>query len=410
MLKYAFISIFILLLTCGCGSNQSSAEKERRAITQKIQLVEATGGYVMMVGGQTLTSEEVIESPVELGGAPIEYFRPIAQAGDLEQFKEQARDQLRNIIISKIANMLLYQEVKREVGENLEAALEKQVEKVVREFVMKHGGDQIKADEELKAKGMDWKSFEERQKKGMLIQYYVSKKAPNNRPIAHRELMECYNEIKDEEFSIPAIIKFRLIDIRPDRLKLWKISKRNELAKLLADRLLTRIKSGEDFGELARQYSHGSFRDFGGLWKEVKPDSLAAPYDLLAAEAENMEPGQISDLIVTEEHIFIMKLEEKQLAGYVPFEKVQEQVRNKILLDRQNEVIDEVNAEFVKQAELGNTDEFVDFCLEKIYQMRDQPLTVKRSIYKGIQTEERRDTSSSVPGPGMGMPGSIRRR
>ena len=106
----------------------------------------------------------------------------------------------------------------------------------------------------------------------------------------------------------------------------------------------------------------------------------------------------------------VMKLEEKQLGGYEPFDEVQEQVRNKILIERQNEVIDKVNAEFLQQAELSNTDEFVDFCLDKIYQMRDQPVTVKRNIYKGIQTQERKDTSTSVPGPGMGMPAGIRRR
>ncbi len=415
MLKFAYISMFMLMLTGGCGSgnNPSSAELERRTITHKIRLVEATGGFVLMVGGETLTSDEVIESPAELGGTyllPIESFKPIAQASELEQFKERVRDPLKNILMSKISNMLLYQEIKREVGENVEVALEKQVEKAMREFVMAHGGDQIKADEALKASGMDWKSFGEQQKKSMLIQWYVSKKMPNNRPIAHSELMECYNEMKDEFFAVPAIIQFRLIDIQPGLLKLWEISERHKLARLLADRLLTRIQSGEDFGELAMQYSHGPMREFGGLWKRVRPDSLAAPYDLLAAEAEKTEPGRIAGLVVTEEHVFIMKLEKKQSADYEDFENVQEQVRSKIFIDRQNEVIDKVNAEFLQQAQLSKTDEFVDFCLDKIYQMRDQPITVKRNIYKGTQTQKRKDTSTPLPGAGMGMPGNIRRR
>lgn len=415
MVKIAFISTFVLLLIVGCGSgnNPSSAELERRTITQKIRLVEATGGFVLMVGGETLTSDEVIESPAELGGTyvpPIEYFTPIARASEFEQFKERVREPLKNILMSKISNMLLYQEIKREIGENVDVALEKQAEKAVREFILSHGGDQIKADEALKARGMDWKSFEQQQKKLMLIQWYVTKKMPNNRPIAHSELMECYNRMKDEFFAIPAIIQFRLIDIQPGRLKLWEIGERHKLAKLLADRLLTRIQSGEDFGELAMQYSHGPMRELGGLWKPMRPDSLAAPYDLLAAEAEKTEPGRIADLIVTDEHVFIMKLEEKQSAGYERFENVQEQVRNKILIDRQNEVIDKVNAEFLQQAELSKTGEFVDFCLDKIYQMRDQPVTVKRNIYKGTQTQPRKDIGTSFPGAGMGMPESIRRR
>lgn len=414
MIKFAFISMFMLLLTGGCGGNNpSSAELERRTITRKIRLVEASGGLVLMVGGETLTSDEIIESPVESGGAyilPIEYFKPIAQASELEQFKERVREHLTGILMAKISNMLLYQEAKREVGENIEVALEKQAEKAMREFVMAYGGDQIRADEALQEQGMDWKSFKERQKKSMLIQWYVSKKLPNNRPVTHRELMECYSEMKDKYFAIPAIIQFRLIDIQPGRLKLWEISERHKLAMLLADRLLARIRSGEDFGELARQYSHGPMRELGGLWKPVRPGSLAEPYDMLATEADNTEPSQIAGLIETVEHVFIMKLEAKQSADYKPFEDVQEKVREKIVFDRQNEVINQVNAELLQQAELSKTDKFVDFCLDKIYQMRDQSVTVKRNIYKGTQTQKRKDSNTSLPGAGMGMPRNIMRR
>ena len=415
MLKFTYISILVLLLAGGCNSGDklSSAEKERRSITQKIQLVEATGGYVLMVGGETLTSDEVIQTPAELGGtyvSPIEHFQPIAQASELEMFKLRARSQLKNILMSKISSMLLYQEAKREVGDNLDAALEKQVQKSMREFVMAYGGDQIKADEALEANGMDWKSFKERQKKTMLIQWYISKKKPNNRPIAYGELIDCYNQMKDEYFAIPSIIQFRLIDIQPNALKLWKMEERSKLAELLASRLLERLKSGEDFGKLAMQYSHGPMREFGGLWKPMQPDSLAAPYDLIAAEAQKLEPNQISDLIVTEEHVFIMKLEEKQLGGYEPFERVQEQVRRKIEIDHQNEIFEKVNAELLQQAELSNTDEFVDFCLDKIYQMRDQTVTVKRNIYQSPGSQKSQGSGSSLPGAGMGMPGIIRRR
>jgi len=414
MLKFAFMSIFMLLLIGGCGGNNpSGAELDRRIITRKIRLVEASGGLVLMVGGETLTSDEVIESPAELGGTyvpPIEYFKPMAQASELEQFKERVGEHLTGILMGKISNMLLYQEIKREVGDNVEAALDKQVEKATREFVMDYGGDQIRADEALQEKGMDWKSFGEQQKKSMLIQWYVSKKMPNNRPVTHSELMECYNQMKDEYFAIPAAIKFRLIEIQPGRLRKWEISKRPELAKLLANRLLKLIQSGEDFGELAMQYSHGPFRGSGGLWNPVRPDSLAAPYDTLAVEAEKIEPGQITGLIETEEHIFIMKLEAKQSAAYVPFEDVQERVRDKIVFDRQSEVLNQVNAELLQQAELSKTDEFVDFCLDKIYQMRDQSVTVKRNIYKGTETQKRKDTGSSLPGAGMGMPSHLRRR
>jgi hypothetical protein len=99
----------------------------------------------------------------------------------------------------------------------------------------------------------------------------------------------------------------------------------------------------------------------------VQPSSLAEPYNVLAAEAEKIEPGEVVGPIVTRQHIFIMKLQEKQIAGYEPFVNVQELVEQKILLDRRDEVFDKLNAEIRWQAKLSNTDKFVDFCLEKIY-------------------------------------------
>ena len=106
--------------------------------------------------------------------------------------------------------------------------------------------------------------------------------------------------------------------------------------------------------------------------------------------------------------LILTKLEEKKLAGYEPFEKVQEQVRDKIVFDRWNEAVNRVNATLLQQAELSRTDEFIDFCLEKIYQMRNEPVTLKRDIYRRTETQRPRDTRPSMYNDMM--PGGIRRR
>ncbi len=62
----------------------------------------------------------------------------------------------------------------------------------------------------------------------------------------------------------------------------------------------------------------------------------------------------------------------KQLEGYEPFEKVQRNVEEKIMFDRRSKVINGLRAKLMQQAEFGKTGEFVDFCLEKIYQMSKQ--------------------------------------
>jgi len=46
---------------------------------------------------------------------------------------------------------------------------------------------------------------------------------------------------------------------------------------------------------------------------------------------------------------------------------VQTQIEDRILKEHRNEVIDKLNDRLLEQTELGKTDEFVDFCMEKIY-------------------------------------------
>lgn len=379
MYRRICLSVLILPFISGCDGGKSKltdTELARVALTQKIELVEAGGGLVLMVGGETLSSDEIIASPVWLNGVlvtPTEHFRAVAQNTDLEQFRKQARAPFEDILIDKISNMLLYQFARKQAGDNVDETLQKAADNEYRKFTLDFAGDQDKADQALKQKGMDRKSFMERQKRDILIQWYVTSKLSDNRPITHDELMDCYNRMKDEFFAKVARITFRLIDIQPARLNVTDPNEdRRRLAKKLADGLFARIQSGEDFAGLAKQYSHDEWREFGGLWRPVTPASLAAPYDILADEAGKMEAGQVSRPIEAPGHVFIMKLEEKQSGDYEPFEQVQGRVEEQVIFERRNEMFDRLKARILSQAQLGRTDKFIDFCLEKIHRISNQ--------------------------------------
>lgn len=380
MRECIFLMILMPLLVCGCSSNRKALtdmELERIALAHKIELTEAAGGLVLVVGGESITSHEFIERPADLNIkriSPMELFGQIAQSGSLEQFKERAHDQLKEILMGEISNILLYQYAKRQAGKNVEETLDKAADGELRKFMLDYGGDQVKADEALEQMGMDRNIFKERQKRAILIQWYVKSKLPENQPVTYRELLDRYEEMKDSFFARPAMIHFRLIDIQPIKLTVTDPNKDvQQLAIEQANMLLTRIDAGEDFGELAKQYSHGDWKTFGGLWRPVRPSSLRAPYNVLAEEAQKIEPNEVAGPVVTRGHVFIMKLEDKQLVGYEPFEMVQDKVQESILLDRQNEVVNRINDKLVEQAELGDTDEFIDFCLEEIYKISRNP-------------------------------------
>jgi len=371
MCKCAFLTVLAFLLIAGCGGGSKPKFTEEKLalipLAQREGLPEASGGFVLVVGSETITSDEIITEPL------LEYFRPIAQKSSFEQFKEQARPELEQIIATRVSNILLYQEAKRDTGVDIEDALEKAAEVEVRRFVARFEGNYAKAEQALKNMGMDWRSFREYQKKMILSQDYIRRQLPEYRPITYSELVNCYNELREEFFAIPAMITFRLIDVQIPKLKVTDPNDSQvEQARELANELVRRLQEGEDFGELAKQYSHGHRASLGGLWKAVQPESLAKPYDILAAEADRMKPAQIAGPIEAGEHIFIMKLEEKRPKSFEPLANVQKEVEAKIIFDRRKKAVDEFSAKLVQQAALNERDKFIDFCLEKICRLSKQ--------------------------------------
>lgn len=376
MRRFVFLSVLMFAFVVGCEGKKSGptdAELDRIALTQKIELVEAAGGLALVVGGETVTSDEIIGSRADVNGrvvVPMEYFGPLARTNDLEKFKAQVRPHLEEIVMDKISNVLLVQHAKRQAGGNIDEALEKAAENELRKYVLGFGGNEARADEELRKLGMDRESFKESQKKSLLVNWYLGSQLVDDRPVTHREMVDCYNRMKDEYFARAAKITFRLIDIQPARLETPDpMQTRVQLAEELAGKLLARIESGEDFAELAKQYSHGHRKEFGGLWPSVQPESLAAPYNVLAAEAQRIAPGEVAGPITVEGHVFVIKLQDKQEAGYEPFDKVevQELVERKVLLDRRSTAQERLKTKLREEARLGRTDEFVDFCVEEIY-------------------------------------------
>ena len=366
MRKCAFLLVSALLIVGGCGVKDkprfTEEELARIPPPQRNGLPECSGGFVLAVGDETITADEIV-LPL------MEDLRPIAQGSTFEQFKGRAGPEIEQIITTRILNILLYRQARKQSGEDIDEALEKLAEAELRKFVDRFEGDEAKADEALKRLGMNRQSFKEYQKRMILNQSYVASKMPDSVPITYSELLACYDEMKGEFFAAPATIKFRLIDIKVAELEVANPNQeRRQQAQKLASEWMGRIQEGEDFSELAEQYFGVSFV---GCSEPVRPESLVEPYDICAVEAEKMEPGRIR-LLEAEGHIIIMKLEGKWPKGFKPLEEVQGEVEEKIVSDRRRKAVDGLESELLQQAELGEKDAFVDFCLKKIYRMSNQ--------------------------------------
>ena len=357
----------------GCGDSVEKRSDEEQLIHSTV-VRQAGRSDILVVGGETITYRDIVDSPIEQDGALVslgESLKDGARANTLDAFKAQVRPIIEQRVASEMSSILLYQEARRQIKDDLDEALTRAAERELRRFIMQHGGDEARAEAELKKMGLSRESYLRRQRKSLLTQYFISTRLPDDRPITHSELLKAYDEMKDKAFFAPDSLTFRLIDIRQTELPAGSGDPMAR-ARELAGQLYERIKGGEDFGELAKQYSHGHRKAFGGLWKPVNPESLARPYDILAAQAAEMRPGQVASPIEAEGHVFILKLEGRVVRGYAPLEDVQAEVERKIIMDRRKEALEQINAKVQRMVDVGSADNFVNVCIEEIYRTHTQ--------------------------------------
>ncbi len=329
-------------------------------------LPEPSGGFTLAVGEETITAEDVV-------GPVFERLAQVAQRSDFEGFKQVAQPVIEQQLVTKISDALLYSKARKEASEGMDAELDRITAIEVKRFVMNFGGDYAKAEQALKQMGMDWGKFEQYQKRRILSQSYVAEQMPKDNSVTYNEMLEAYNRTKQQLYTTPSSLRFRLIDIEPSKLENIDPNKsRLQQAKELAEGLVKRINQGEDFEQLAVAYSHGHRASAGGLWRKLDPESLAAPYDVLMKYAVGMRPGDIAGPIETANHIFIMQLVEYQSKSVEPFEKVQNEVKARISFERMRTAIDKLNAELVRQASVAQRERFVDFCVREVYKMANR--------------------------------------
>ena len=366
--------ILLCSLAAGCAGERKSALTEEE-IRQKTYAPLPTRPDEIIISGESIACEDVmIPAPEEDTTGPSLKERLEARAREvpLEQFMAEARpliqQRLNRNIITRI---VLSKRARRELGEKADEMLDKMAEKELRRFILEgYGGNGAEADAALQRRGMNRTTFKERRKLDLLARYVTDSAVPRNRPVTYGEIVAHYDKVKDQEFLREGVLQMRLIDIEVAKVKLDNPGEDPvQKARQLAEDLRKRIDAGEDFAELAMQHSDDPRGRTGGLVKPRNPDAFESPYDVLAAKSKEMKSGQVAGPIETPGHFFIMKVEDKQDQRYQPLAEVQDQVREEIQRERYGMALKELETEVFQQVRAVDTTQFVDYCLERLYQL-----------------------------------------
>lgn len=372
-----FLMAALTLVAAGCGEDMRKASLTEEEIRERTFVAEVIGPGELFVSGEKVTCQDVLAARAEEADMEVSFkqkLEELAATMELKPFTQAAGPILTRRLKTNITNIVLYKRAERQFGDQIDERLEDVAESELRKFVLEHGGNNARADEALKAIGMNRVTFKERRKKEVLAENLLASKISRNRPITYSEIAVKYDELKDAYFVKPAMVQFRLIDIQIMKVELADPNDDpRRKARVLAESLVTRLCAGEDFAALAEEYSHGRRAAEGGLWDPRDPDTLAAPYEVLPEWAEKIEIGQIAGPIETPTGYFIMKLVDRRPRSYLPLPEVQDQIERRIRVDRRVEDLAKIEAEIESQIEAMDTGPFVDYCLEQLHATVNAP-------------------------------------
>ena len=256
---------------------------------------------VAIVNGQAITLGNY-EKLLALNKSSMEsYYGSDIWSTEIEDGKTY-KDTLKEIVLeTMIGSEVVYQQAKKD---NI-LPTDEQVQEQIDSF-----NESIKDDEdyqaELKEMGIN-EEFLKYQFSRDLANSNVQAKFEDETKISTDEMKKYYEENKDDYHTntvTASHILLKTIDDEGNELSDEEKAK----AKKKAEEALAKVKAGEDFAEVAKEYSQDSTASNGGELGTFGKGQMVSEFENAAF---SMKPGEISDIIKTQYGYHIIKVTER---------------------------------------------------------------------------------------------------
>jgi len=233
-----------------------------------------------------------------------------------------------------VGTQLLIEEVKRRKIEIPES----EVDAAMASMVEKSGGVE-KLKELLYRQGLSFEQFQASIRVGKQLDLLVARVTSGVTECEEAELLKYYEE-HAERYVAPDQAQVRHILIRPDSTN--EADQATTRSKLMG--LKVKILEGEDFAELAAAHSEcPSGKEAGGSLGWLARGTVIS--ELNQSIFEDMEIGEISDVVETSLGFHILELQDKELGEPLSFDASKESIKDLLLHERKGKAL----SQFVDQ-------------------------------------------------------------
>ncbi len=284
------------------------------------RVLARVGGYPIFVADLTLEARQILDQHIQ--DAP-------------ESIKQQEMAKLIPRLLPKyIQAKLLYVDVVGDLPEtaNLEeimkTASEQFDESVMPKLMEKAGVEsQVMLDAHYRALGSSLRRTREAWAENELVKYMVRSKINTDPEVSHREIYDTYISERNEKWSVVARVRWERLAVRLDRF-----STRQQAWDALAD-MGNEVVYGAPLAAVSKRGSHDPMASQGGEQGWTNLGSLADKK--LENELFSMALNELSDIRETDRGLEIVRVLDREEAGFISFEKAQPEIRKQLLETKQ---------------------------------------------------------------------------
>lgn len=322
MKKFLVLAASFMLLAIGCGNDQTEFKLQKETpsyelaekISAKLPYFDPEENKVMVTSNKfNVTSGEVIYKIKKNMGNRANQLADMSEA----QLKENM-DRFANILGEQ---KLLLREADEEGIEITETA----IDSVLTMQYQRSGGEE-KFQQFLEKNGQSMDDIRKNIAEGLVIQKYINDVVYSGVDITEEDIEDAYKEDKT------ATVRHILLNTR------GKSDSAKQAIKEKMEEILEKAKSGEDFAELAKQYSEdpGS-KARGGLYENIQKGAMVKPFE---ERAFSLPIGEISDVFETQYGYHILKVIERNKETQ-PLEEVHQQIEEALKKQRYSDAYQE---------------------------------------------------------------------
>ena len=283
-------------------------------------------GFILFLYGPASLSEAIVDRVVAVVNQEIitlsdveKWTAPLKEeivAEDRLEKQERIQALCRKVLEKLIEEKLIDQEAKKS-GIKISS---KEIEAAVEEVKRRNAVTQEDFEKALTAGGLTLETYKKEIEKNLQRQRLIHWSVKVEEKAGEKELRDFYQKNIDRYRTKETYRPGQILFVIPKRATPEEI---REIRKK-CQRVLDKIKSGGDFGEMALLYSEDtSNKDHGDLGYFRKGELLP----VFEREALRLKVGEVSGIIRTEFGFHIIKLLDRKGMDPLPFEEVAERVK-----------------------------------------------------------------------------------